>query len=236
MATKQVVVIGLGRFGTAVATTLYTTGHEVLGVDVDRDCVDHLSGKITHAVQADATDEQILRDLGVAGYDAGIVAITTSTAASILATLVLKHLGVGHIVAKAGSVLHTEVLRHVGADRVVFPAREMGIQLAHTISTPQVEDYLEVSADFGLCRLVPPADFFDATLADLHDRSGLTVILVHRGADLLLHPPSDERLRPGDEILVAGPVTVLERLKPVSRPGATRPPGRPAASSRRRLV
>src|SRR3712207_1030989 len=101
MARRQVVVIGLGRFGTAVATTLFTAGHEVLAVDVDRRIVQEISDDVSHAVQADATDAEALAELGVQHFDVGIVGVSTDLERSILITVQLKRAGVPYVIAKA---------------------------------------------------------------------------------------------------------------------------------------
>jgi trk system potassium uptake protein TrkA len=211
---QHVVVIGLGRFGAAVATTLYQHGHTVLGVDVDEEKVDEVKDEVTHAVRADASDEETMRELGVEGYDVGIVCIAASVEASVMATLLLKRFGVAHVIAKAASHLHAEILRRIGADRVVFPEREMGIQVAYTFGAPQLEDYLGVSSDYGLSRVAAPAIFIGRTVGelDLRSRFGLTVILIRRNTEILLHPSRGERLQTGDQVVLAGRVESFERL------------------------
>lgn len=211
---QQIVVIGLGRFGATVAATLAGHGHEVLGIDVDRARVDGLSDEITHAVQANVTNEETLRDLGVSDFGVGIVAIATAIEASVMATLLLKRLGVPHVIARASNLLHADLLLRIGADRVVFPERELGVQVAHTFGAPHIEDYLEVAPDYGLSRLRLPSAFVGRTLAelDLPTRYGLTAVLVRRGDEVLLGPPATERLNADDHIVVAGTVEALAKL------------------------
>ena len=226
---RHIVVIGLGRFGSAVATTLYQHGHTVLGIDANRDHVEQISDAISHAVVADASDEAALRDLGIDGYDVGIVAIASNLEASVMATLLLKRFGVAHIIGKATSHLHAEILWRIGANRVIFPEREMGIQVAHTFGAPQLEDYLEVSVDYGLSRLSLPTEFVGQTIADLDLRArfGLTVMLIRRKSEILLHPARSERLQAGDQIVVAGRVEALEKLSASLPPTRTDPPPMP---------
>jgi len=113
---KQFIVLGLGRFGSAVATTLVELGHEVLGVDNDEERVDALKDKITQAVQADITEEKVLKELGVKNFDAAIVSIATDLEASILVTMMLKEIGLKYIIAKAQSALHGKVLEKIGVE------------------------------------------------------------------------------------------------------------------------
>jgi trk system potassium uptake protein TrkA len=211
---RQVVVIGLGRFGATIASTLVARGHEVVGIDSNRERVEEVSHLLTHVVQADAADEQTLRDLGLENYDVGIVAVSKQIEASVMTTLLLKRLGVRRLIARASNALHEEILFRIGADRVVIPEREMGVQVAHTFGAPQIEDYLEVADTYGLSRLRLPAAFAGRTLGelDLPARCGLTVVLIRRGERTILQPPPDARLQPDDQIVVAGTVEALEKL------------------------
>src|SRR5690606_15949721 len=120
-------------------------GHEVLGVDRDQERVDHLLPELTHAVACDSTDEEALRALGLRNFDAGVVAIGSDVEASILTTVLLKEQGVPLVVAKARSELHGRTLEKVGADRVVYPERDMGARVAHSLLTGSEIDYIELT-------------------------------------------------------------------------------------------
>ncbi|MGB4388058.1 MAG: TrkA family potassium uptake protein [Caldicoprobacterales bacterium] len=126
---KQFIIIGIGKFGESIATNLYKMGHDVLAVDIDEERVQHISRKVTHAVQADATEEGTLEALGVKHFDGAVVTIGESVQASILIIMLCKELGIRHVLAKAQNELHAKVLYKIGADRVVFPERDMGLRL-----------------------------------------------------------------------------------------------------------
>ena len=132
---QQVAVIGLGRFGSAVAEELARFGHDVLGIDSDLSVVQRLSTRLSHVVQTDASDHQSLEQLGVAGFDSAVVGITGHIETSILVTLLLKRLGVERVIAKARNDLHGEILTRVGADRVIYPEHDTGLRLAHSWSS-----------------------------------------------------------------------------------------------------
>src|ERR687891_1014751 len=176
MAREQVVVIGLGRFGSAVARELERLGHEVLAIDQDEQRVNDVAPVVTHALQLDAADEDALRSAGAAEFQTAIVAISGDAEPSIFATMVLKRLGVRNVIAKAGSTLHGEILARVGADRVVFPERETGLRLAHSFSVPNVVDYLDVAPGFGIEKIRPPKAFIGRSLRelDMKDKLGIT--------------------------------------------------------------
>lgn len=145
MAFIQYAVIGLGRFGSSLSQELTQLGHEVLGIDRDEEKVDEMSDKLTHTVVADATDEEVLRSLGVRNFDCAVVAIGDNIQASIMAAILLKELGVKTVVAKALTDQHAKVLEKIGVDRIIFPERDMGVRVAHQLVSPNLLDYIELS-------------------------------------------------------------------------------------------
>ena len=215
MAREQVVVIGLGRFGSAVSRELEKLGHEVLALDRNEELVNDISRDVTHALQLDAADENALRSAGVADFSTAIVAISSDAEPSIFATMVLKRLGVRNVIAKAGSILHGEILARVGADRVVFPERETGLRLAHSFNVPNVIDYLDVAPSFGIEKIRPPKSFLGRTLGelDLKARLGLTPMALRRGKQVIVNPTRDERITEGDELILIGRDDKLDQLR-----------------------
>ncbi len=145
MKKQQFVIIGLGRFGSSLALELMELGYEVLGIDRNEEIVEELSDRLTHTVVADATEEEVLKSLGVRNFDCGIVAIGTDIQMSILAAILLKDLGIKTVVAKAISLLHGRALEKLGVDRVIYPERDMGVRVAHQLVTPNLLDYIELS-------------------------------------------------------------------------------------------
>lgn len=216
MTKKQaVVVIGLGRFGSSLARTLTGLGHEVLGLDRDLKKVEDVAEFATQAAQVDATDEEALRDMGVRNFDIGVVAIGGDIKSSILITLLLKRLGVKMVVSKAQDDLHGDILGKVGADRVVYPERETGIRVAHSLVTPNLVDYLEVMPGFGVAKLVAPPSFVGRELGeiDLRGRFGVTTLVLRRGDELILNPTRSEVVGRGDVMIVAGRDDQLEMIR-----------------------
>ena len=208
-------VIGLGRFGSALARELQRLGHEVLAIDSSESVVNEIAPEVTHALQLDATDENALRAAGAGEFPTAMVAISSDTEASIFAAMALKRLGVATVIAKAGTELHGAILERVGADRVVYPEREMGVQVAHTHSIPNVIDYLNVAPNFGVEKVAPPAKFVGRTLGelDLPRQLGLTPIAIRRGDRVTVNPHPMERVGDGDELVLIGPDDRLGRLR-----------------------
>ena len=206
---KQVVVIGLGRFGASIARELYQMGHDVLGIDLDERNVQEMLGHVTYAVRADATNETVLKELGVSNFDVGLVAIGSDIQASILTTVILKDLGISFIITRAVNELHGQTMERIGADKVIYPEQEMGRRLAHIGFEPGVQDYMEVAPNYGITRLRPPEQIVkhtleEAGLARPSDKYGVAVLAIKRGRDCYLVPAKDEVIKPGDILIVAG--------------------------------
>jgi trk system potassium uptake protein len=221
---QQVAILGLGRFGQAVARELTRIGHDVLAIDHNEKLVQDLSDEVTHAVQADITDAESLKELGVGDFDTAIISASGSIEVSILATVILKRLGVKRIIAKAANELHGSILEQVGAHRVVYPERETGVRVAHSFGAPGVRDYLDVSPGYGFARVPVPDVYAGKTLGDLSLRQtcGVTVMALHRRGVVTLNPHPSERLQAGDDLIVAGLDEDLTRLPDTVAPGGLR--------------
>ena len=206
---KQVAVIGLGRFGSSVARELYQLGHDVLAIDLDEKSVQDMQGHVTYGVRADATNEAVLKELGVPNFDVAVVAIGSDVQASILATVLLKNLGIPYIMTRAINEVHGNAMEHLGADRVVYPEREMGRRIAHIGFELGVLDSMEVAPNYGITKLRPTEHMVkrtleEAGLAGPRDKYGLAVLAIRRSREYILVPAKDEQIRPGDILIVAG--------------------------------
>jgi trk system potassium uptake protein TrkA len=211
---SSILVIGLGRFGAAAARELERLGNEVLAIDRNESIVNDIAPDVTHAVQLDAIDEGALRSVGAGEFEFAIVAISSATEASIFATMALKNLGVNHVIAKAATELHGAILERVGADRVVYPEREMGTQVAHSLAIPDVVDYLDVAPRFGIVKVRPPASFVGRSLKDLDlpGRLQISPIVLRRGSEVTFNPHRDIVIAANDELILMGTDDHLERI------------------------
>ena len=206
---KTFVVIGLGRFGYAIATELASLGHEVLALDTSEASVQRVADQVTHAVIADARDAAVLKALGVRNYDCAIVATGSDVGNSALVTLNLKELGMKQVICKAQSHVHRKVLEKIGADRVVFPEHEMGVKLAQGLSSSNVLNFIELSDDFSIVELSAPASWRGRTIMALDVRNKFHVnIIAIRPADhaeaLNVAPGGGYTIREGDNVVVLG--------------------------------
>lgn len=210
----SVLVIGLGRFGSAAARELERIGHEVLAVDKNEATVNDIAPEVTQAMQLDAIDESALRQIGAADFDVAIVAISSAIEASIFATMALKQLGVRTIIAKAATPLHGAILERVGADRVVYAEREMGQRVAHSFAIPGILDYLDIAPRFGIVRVRPPEGWVGRAFKDLDlpTRLGVSPIGLRRGKEVTLNPHRDMTIQAGDELILMGADEKLERI------------------------
>lgn len=203
--SNEFLVVGLGRFGGGLAGTLVGMGHEVLGVDADPKTVQQLSGLLTHVVEADSTSEEAMRQLGAGDFTTAVVAIGTDIEASILTTAVLADLGVPRIVAKAVTEPHGRILERVGAHRVVFPERDMGIRVGHSLAG-SILDYFQLDPGFALVETIAPQELVGKTLAaaEVRRRYGITVVCVKPEGGSFTYATPDTVVHDGDLLVVAG--------------------------------
>ena len=208
MAKRTFAVIGLGRFGAAMATTLSQLGHEVIGIDGSDDRVTALADQVSQTVKLDATDERALRAAGIQDVDVAVVSIGEN------------------IVAKAVTPLHGRILEKLGVTRVVFPEREMAVRIAHSLVIPNVLDYIELSGDFSIVEVPAPVEFHGKTLRDigLRARFGLTTIAIKRtsktghGDFTTVSPGPDDIVQPGDTLALLGSNERLGQLEKMLKP------------------
>ena len=213
---RQFVVVGLGRLGIAMVETLDSLGHEVLAIDKREGVIQSLADELpnVHLVATDATDEATVRGLNIEGFDAAAVMIGENhLEAGILATATLKEVGVPRIVARATGGIHARVLEKVGADRVIQPEREIGEQLARTMASPVVLDYVDLGEDEALIESQVPRAWLDKSLSelDLSQKFGLTVLALKPKGGPGSLPRGDTVLHDGDVLVVGGSKKALDR-------------------------
>jgi len=211
---KSFAVIGCGRFGSAVAKTLFDLGNEVLAIDGDMDVVDNIAGQVTHAIQADVMDEGVLKELGLSNFDVAIVSIGSDLQASIMATLIVKELGVNKIVAKAQSELHGKVLKKIGADKVIFPERDMGVRVAHNLTSNSIVDYIELSPDYSILEIEAIPKWYERNLEELRLRNKykVTVMAIKRGEEVNVSPGPKFQVQKGDILVALGASEAIDHI------------------------
>ncbi len=227
---KQFVVIGAGRFGSAVAVTLARKGKQVMVIDQDEQTVQRMSEIVTQAIQVDVTDPSSLANLDLGEMDVAVVGIGGNLEASILTTLQLKEMGVKTVVAKAKTNADKKILSRIGADRIVFPERDMGIRVANSLISPTIFDYIQVSPGFGIVETRVPDAIQGQTLteANIRSRFGVDIVAIRRRAPkldkkgesqlkdtMIIAPRADEVLGENDILVVIGEEGKIENFKSI---------------------
>jgi trk system potassium uptake protein len=216
-------VIGLGRFGSAVASTLVEMGHEVVGIDASADVVRELADVGVQTLQMDVTDEAALRASGIDDVDVAVVSIGENLEASLIVVMLVKELGIKTIVAKATTPLHGRILEKLGVTRIVFPEREMAVRTAHSLVVANLVDYIELSPDFAIVEVPAPMEFVGRTVKDLQirNRFGLNLIAIRRrgteGDETNIAPSADDRISEGDVLALLGSNANVARLDTLKR-------------------
>ena len=212
---KQYAVIGMGRFGSSVATTLYKEGNEVLAIDKSADTIDDYKDMVTHAVIGDSTEEETMKEVGIRNFDTVIVAIGDNLQASILTVLLLKEMGVERVIAKALNKNHSQVLFKVGADRVIFPERDMGERVAHQLmASPNVLNFIELADEYSIEEIKVPLSMEGKNLRelDLRAKHNVTVVAIKEKNKINIAPDPEERFERDDILMVIGENHDLERF------------------------
>ncbi len=225
---RQFAVIGLGKFGFAVAKALSEKGCEVLAIDSDEEKIHEASGFATQAIQLDATDEGALKKVGIEDIDVAVVSVGENLETSILITLLLKEIGVKEVIAKALTHHHAKVLTKIGVDRVIFPEREMGVRLAESLVTPDVLEQIRLSPNYEILELTVPSSFTGKTLKEcaIRTKYKVNVIAIKKKVpyineagesdfkeEINLAPTGEDEISIGDVLVVVGEIKNIESLR-----------------------
>lgn len=215
MQKKQFVVVGLGRFGEALAKTVYDLGHDVLVIDMDEEKIADIADYVTHAVQMDATDENALKKLGLGNFDVAVVTIGSDIQASVMSTLLMREMGVNYVIAKGHNDLHAKVLYKIGADKVILPEKDMGKRVAHNLISSNILDYIELSSEYSIMEIEAPDSWIEKSLRQLELRKkyGINVVAIKDGNKVNVSPDADEMIKKNDIIVALGSTKDLGKLE-----------------------
>ena len=215
--STEIVVVGLGRFGSAVALSLTRLGHQVLAIEQKLELVQAYSDQLAHVVQADATDQHALRRLGVDNFSHAIVAIGNSLEASVLSVLALSEVGVKDIWAKALQQRHGRILERTGANHIVYPEAAMGERVAHLI-TGKIIDFIEFEDNFAIVKTAAPVEAWGLPLgkSGLRSKYGVTIVGVKRKNEPFTYATAETMVQEGDLLIVAGKTRACESFAAVT--------------------
>lgn len=203
---KQILVVGLGRFGQNLARALVGGGAEVMACDADEGATEEIANEVTHVMIADCTDEKVLREIGPEQFDIVVCAIGSDIQASIMTTLLLKEIGVKKLVAKASTTLHGRALEKLGVDRVIYPERDVARRLAQDFLAPHMTEILPLTVSQSMFEMAVPKRFVGHNLIELNvrDQYGMNVLAIKRETETLVSPPPAEIFKKDDVLLVLG--------------------------------
>ena len=212
---KQYIVVGLGRFGRAIAETLCQDGAEVLGVDCKMDMVERMRDELTQTIQMDAMDRDALETLGVQDFDIVFATMGSDIRASGTIVLLLKELGARRVIAKAHDEFHGRMLEKLGADQVLFPERDMGRRVAHSLISGTVIEFMELSTRYSMAEIRPKPEWIGKTLKELAMRSrmDINVVAIRSGDAVNAMPQPETRISEGDVMLVVINENALKKMR-----------------------
>jgi trk system potassium uptake protein TrkA len=214
---KRVVVVGLGIFGFNIAKDLYENGLEVIAIDKNKEVIQKIKDFSTKAVLADATEKEVLENIGIDPDDVVIISFGEDLAASTLLTLHLKELKVKEVIVKAPNEDHKRILEKVGATEVIIPEREMASKVAKSLLSPNVLDYIPLSQDYTICEIAPPASFLGKTIGDLQLRKKHNIgVIASRDVltdQIQMIPAADFVIKDSDILVVIGKEKDIQKMK-----------------------
>lgn len=206
MEKKSVVIFGAGRFGGALATELYNNGVEVMAIDENPEMIQNLADKVTTGVIISLRDEEAFEELGLSNFDVAVVAIGSDLEASIIATVAAKDHGIKEIYAKAPTEMYARILKKVGADQIIFPEKEMGERLAHSISGSNLMEYIHFSDEYMIAELKAPKEWENKSLIDINvrDKHNIMILAIRRNDETIVSPKGTDHIKKGDLIIIMG--------------------------------
>lgn len=210
-----VAVIGLGVFGVSMALKLADEGAEVFAIDLEEEKVRKYANFVTHAVAADVTDKDAMESIGIRNVDVAVITTASDITMSVMGTMILKELGIPRVIAKAKDEMHGRILQAVGASRVVYPEKEAGERLAHSILSNNFIDLIELDPNFSIMEIKAPEKLIGRTLkqADVRAKHGVNIVAVKSADRWILTPGANDVIKQNDILVAIGTNENLERFK-----------------------
>lgn len=215
---KEYIVIGLGRFGNSIARQLEANGCKVLAIDRNEQRIRQIAEYVTLAMCLDVSNEESLEEIGGRNFDGAIISIGHSLDASVLATIWAKEQGIGQVIAKAYDEMQGKILTKIGADKIVYPEREIGVQLANDLAFNHLFDAIELSSEYSIAEIMTLTDWIGKDLREirLREKYGVNAIAIKRSGTLIVNPPADAPTKKEDIFLLLGTNATLKKIASAS--------------------
>lgn len=212
---KSFAVIGLGRFGSKLATSLYEMGGEVLAIDHNEDIINEIADKVTRAAYADSTSKSELVSLGVGDCDCVVIALGSNFSGSVLSTMLVKSLGVKNVICKAHDDVHKEILEKLGADKVIIPEREFAEKTARMLISPNFLEFIELSDEFGIIEITPPKGWVGKKISELNIRKkyNVNIVAIKDNGKTIVSVSPDYEIQKENKIAILGEYKSLEQIE-----------------------
>ncbi len=206
-------VIGLGRFGSSIAKTLYKLGHKVLAIDTKEDSIEKLQNQVTWTRQVEYTMD-CFKECGIVDCETVIVAIGHSIEENLMVTMMLKELKIKQVISRSINTIHAAILNKIGVDKIINPEEAMGVRLANQIVSSDILELIEISPEYGVHQMKATKDMIGKTLAELNLRKkyDVVVIAIKRKDELVVIPGADEKILDEDSIIVIVRTSNLKKL------------------------
>jgi len=215
MKLLQFAVIGIGRFGSSIAKTLSDLGHEVLAIDSDEEKIQQIANVVTHAVVADVTNIDAMKAIGVRNVDVAVITMGSHMQSSILGTMILKEIGIKKVISKANNDIHGKVLEKIGADKVVYPERDTGIRLAHSLTSNNIIEQIDLDPNYSIVEMLAPKKIIGKPLKslDIRKQFGVYIMAIKYDSGMTVAPGADDVIGDNDVIVLIGHNDALEKFK-----------------------
>lgn len=203
---KNFAVIGLGQFGSQVATTLEGLGQQVFAFDKDEEATSVLRDYVTSATILDCTDKQCLINGGVSACDTAIVCLSAESPDIYLTVLNLKEIGISNIIVRARTDEEGKILQKIGATRVIYPEKESAVRLANQITSSDILEYIEISPDYQVAEVQAPSEFIGKAIDSLKLRSkySISILAIRENDKVIVVPSADQKVEKNNVLVIVG--------------------------------
>ncbi len=201
---KQILVIGLGRFGYNLAEALYKDGYDVLAIDIDTERVREVSKTVPHVIQGDATNKEVLENIGARNFDIAVVGIGENILVSILTSMLLIEVGVKKVIARAQTREHSQILKKIGVNNIVFPEKDRAYRLSKQLAFEEATQQLEIVPGYHIYEMEAKSSMIGKELSELewNKKFDINIVALVSQEKKIITPRGDTKIQEGDKLFV----------------------------------